>query len=229
MKNFSKVIAIDGPSGSGKSTIAKLVAQKLGLTFLDTGAMYRAIGLHLDLKGISSEEVDKIQSELNKISFEYAPSKNVLVRLNDQDFSQKIREHHVSHLASKYSQVKIIRDFLVSFQRQIAGDRASILEGRDIGTIVFPHAALKFFLTADTKIRAKRRLDQLQEKNPTGVFALEDIQKDIQHRDEKDSERDIAPLVKTEDAIEVDTSTLSIEDVVKLICDKYQEKIHLFK
>ena len=229
MSETSKVIAIDGPSGSGKSTIAKLVAEKLDLIFLDTGAMYRAIGLHLDSQGISHSEEDKIKIELEKISFEYAPTSDILIRLNGQNFTQKIREHRVSGLASKYSQVKIVRDYLVNLQRKIAGDRASILEGRDIGTVVFPDAALKFFLTADTKIRAQRRLHQLKEKDPTGIFQLEDIQKDIQIRDEKDSGRDIAPLVKAHDAIEVDTSSLSIAEVVNLICSKHQEKVDLFK
>ena len=229
MSETSKVIAIDGPSGSGKSTIAKLVADKLNLIFLDTGAMYRAIGLHLDSQGIPHTEENKIKMELEKISFEYAPTKDILIRLNGQNFTQKIREHRVSELASKYSQVGSVRDYLVKLQRKIAGDRASILEGRDIGTVVFPDAALKFFLTADTKIRAQRRLHQLQEKDPSGVFQLEDIQKDIQIRDEKDSGRDIAPLVKAKDAIEVDTSSLSISDVVNLICKKHQEKLDLFK
>ncbi len=229
MDHKSKVIAIDGPSGSGKSTIAKILATNLKLIYLDTGAMFRGIAYHLHSIGIKSSDQARITEELAAIDFEYAKSRDILISINGHDLSQKIREHAVSALASEFSQVPVVRNYLKQLQRDIATKHPSILEGRDIGTVIFPDAELKFFLTADGKIRAQRRLEQLQEKDPNSNHSLESILEDILLRDKKDAERDIAPLVKADDAIEIDTTSLSIDQVVHKISQYFQKKQSLFQ
>lgn len=232
-----KVIAIDGPSGSGKSTIAKIVAQKLNLTYLDTGAMFRSLAYVLDAMPIdfskselSSSETDQIQYFLNQMNFEYGVSADILIRVNGEDLTSKIREHQVSAMASKVSKFSIVRDFLALKQRQIASSRASILEGRDIGTVIFPKAALKIFLTASPEIRAQRRYDQLVEKDPVNKekYDVKSIAQDIFERDQQDQKRAIAPLKKADDAIEIDTSAMGIEEVCEQIISEYHKKKNLF-
>jgi cytidylate kinase len=224
----SKVIAIDGPSGSGKSTITKLIAEKLGLIYLDTGAMFRAIAFHLDEKNILISEITKIENELERMNFQYAKDESSLVEINGKNLTQKIREHQVSELASIYSKVPRVREYLKNLQRQIAGERPSILEGRDIGTVIFPDAALKFFLTADPKIRAERRLQQIKEKDPAVNLTVESIFEDIVERDKSDQQRAIAPLVKAEDAKEINTTSMTIEEVVSFVCSEYKNSQDLF-
>ncbi|MFT6633404.1 MAG: cytidylate kinase [Bacteriovoracaceae bacterium] len=224
----SKVIAIDGPSGSGKSTITKLIAEKLGLIYLDTGAMFRAIAFHLDENNILSSEITKIENELENMNFQYAKDESHLVEINGKNLTQKIREHQVSELASIYSKVPRVREYLKNLQRKIAGERPSILEGRDIGTVIFPDAALKFFLTADPKIRAERRLQQIKEKDPTTNLTVESIFEDIVERDKSDQQRAIAPLVKAEDAKEINTTSMTIEEVVSFVCSEYKNSQDLF-
>ena len=226
----TKVIAIDGPSGSGKSTIAKSVSTKLSLTYLDTGAMFRAIAYSLDSAGIKVEETDRISDFLSSLNFEYAPSEAVLIRLNSEDLSSKIREHHVSRLASHYSVIPEIRNYLKEAQRKIASNRPSILEGRDIGTVIFPDAVIKVFLTADPKVRGQRRYDQLKDlgKDMSGV-SVDSLISDIEARDAADSSRDVAPLVKADDAIEIDTTALAIEEVIEKIADLYHQNKEAFE
>jgi cytidylate kinase len=224
----SKVIAIDGPSGSGKSTITQLIARELGLIYLDTGAMFRAIALHLHERNIQSSDSSSIESELEKMNFKYAKDDSNLVEINGVNLTQKIREHHVSELASIYSKVPMVREVLKNLQRSIAGERPSILEGRDIGTVIFPDAALKFFLTADPKVRAQRRLEQIKEKDPATSLTVESIYEDIVERDKSDQQRAIAPLVKAQDAKEINTTSMSIEEVVDLVCSEYKNSKDLF-
>lgn len=225
----AKVIAIDGPSGSGKSTIAKIIAQKLNLTYLDTGAMFRGIAYGLDLAGIDVSETNKISDFLTTMNLSYAPATNILIELNGANLTDKIREHHVSALASKYSQISEIRNFLKEFQRQIANTKASVLEGRDIGTVIFPDAALKIFLTADPRVRAERRYHQLIDLGQDVTHtSIEKIADDIAKRDREDSKREIAPLVKAGDAVEIDTTSLSIEQVIEKIISLYHQRQELF-
>ncbi|MBT4791043.1 MAG: (d)CMP kinase [Halobacteriovoraceae bacterium] len=228
MKNKSKVIAIDGPSGSGKSTIAKILADSLEFVYLDTGSMYRAIGYYLNTKSINLSDVSAVEVALAQMNFQYASSQNVLVEINGDDLTHKIREHHVSGLASKVSQLACVREYLKKVQRTIALARPSIIEGRDIGTVIFPDAALKFYLVADAKIRAQRRYDQLLEKNSELKITLESILNDITLRDESDMNRTIAPLVQAEDAISIDSTKISISDVVAMITKYYLESKELF-
>lgn len=223
MSKKARVVAIDGPSGSGKSTIAKIISEKCNLTYLDTGAMFRAIGLVLDQKNIQASESSKIKSFLEKMNFEYAKSNNELVVIDGVDLTETIRNHEVSALASKYSQVSEVRSFLKDFQRGIAVERPSVLEGRDIGTVIFPNAVLKFYLRADADIRAKRRLEQLKESDSSVEYDYEKILQDIKSRDDQDQNRKIAPLKKANDAIEIDSTSLSIPQVVEAIVDKIKQ------
>lgn len=233
MSDKSKVIAIDGPSGSGKSTIAKLVAEQLGLTYLDTGAMFRALGYVLSKsdidysqEGIDSTEIYETQKILSELNFEYGVDDKILIRIDGEDLTEKIREHQVSALASQVSKFAVIRQYLKEKQREIAKLKPSVLEGRDIGTVIFPNAALKIFLTADPKVRAQRRYEQLIEKDPVNKdkFSVEQILADIEARDEQDKQREIAPLVKADDAVAIDTSALDIDSVKNKIIELYNER-----
>jgi cytidylate kinase len=230
---IDKVIAIDGPSGSGKSTIAKMVSNTLSLTYLDTGAMFRAIGysinkLDIDFskKELSIEESTAVQNLLRSLNFEYGVDESVLIRVNGDDLTDKIREHEISTLASLTSKFSEVRNYLKSKQRDIATIKPSVLEGRDIGTVIFPNAAVKIFLTADPKVRAQRRYSQLIEKDESNKnkYSVEKIMQDIEDRDAQDANRTIAPLTKAKDAIEIDTSSLSIDEVAQRIIEAYNNK-----
>lgn len=218
-----KVIAIDGPSGSGKSTITVELAKKLGFTYLDTGAMFRALGVLLsennfEVENPSGNDLQEITSFLEELKFEYAPSESILIRINDRDFTQKIREHQVSKLASIVSKIIPVRDYLKEAQRSIAKKRNSILEGRDIGTVIFPDAALKIYLTATSEVRAQRRLKELEERGEKDLD-LAQIKADIEKRDYEDMNRDIAPLKKADDAIEINSDNRQISDIVNEIAE----------
>jgi len=220
------VIAIDGPSGSGKSTIAKIVANRLNLTYLDTGAMFRAIGFMLVNDKVDYEKDDQtVINYLNSLEFEYGVDKNTLIQINERNLTEKIREHEVSKLASMVSKVNAVREYLKFIQRKIASHKPSVLEGRDIGTVIFPNAALKIYLTADSKVRAERRFNELVEKDPSNKskYTVESIQKDIETRDYHDKNREIAPLVKADDAVEIDTSFSSIEEVAEQVISEYNK------
>lgn len=233
MSTKSKVIAIDGPSGSGKSTIAKLVAKELGLIYLDTGAMFRALGFVLSKTtidyskdGLDALELTETHKILSNLDFEYGVDENTLIRIDGLDLTEKIREHHVSLLASQVSRFGVIRHYLKEKQREIAKQKPSVLEGRDIGTVIFPSAALKIFLTADPKVRAERRFQQLVEKDPTNKekFSVSQIMADIEERDRQDKQREIAPLTQAEDAIGIDTSSIDIDSVKNKIIAFYNER-----
>jgi cytidylate kinase len=232
-----KVIAIDGPSGSGKSTIAKMVSSANGLTYLDTGAMFRAIAYALKKLDIdftkpklTADESESIQSYLNSLEFEYGLSEDILIRLNGENLTSIIREHFVSEMASHTWKFSIIRNYLKEKQRSIANVKPSVLEGRDIGTVIFPNAALKIFLTASADERAKRRYEQLIEKDSKNkdLFSVQGILEDIEKRDTQDRTRDLAPLSCAKDAIEIDTTTLSIEEVVARITKEFNSKKEFF-
>lgn len=205
-------IAIDGPGGAGKSTIAKLVGNELGLEYIDTGAMYRAIGLKLNREGIAPEDVESIHNILSKTSIDFVEGKIIL---DGDDVSDIIRTQEISKLASTYSQIPEVRTKLVDIQRRIAEGKSVIMDGRDIGTNVLVNAELKIFLTADPMIRARRRYEELKAKGVNAV--LDHIYKEIKDRDYQDMNRSINPLVQAEDANLVDTSDMSIKDVVNSI------------
>ena len=220
---MNKEIAIDGPAGAGKSTIAKRVAEKLGLIYVDTGAMFRAIALYMKGKGVKSNETYKVKEELNNIRLDivYENGEQQIV-LNDENVSRLIRNPEISKAASSFAQVPEVRERLLILQRELAAKRPVVMDGRDIGTKVLPSASVKIFLTADVKVRAERRYKELTEKGEK--VNLEDIMSDIKSRDEQDMNRKVSPLVQAGDAVLVDTSSLSIDEVVdaiiKIACDK---------
>lgn len=224
------VIALDGPSGSGKSTVAKLIAQKLQLVYIDTGAMFRAVayavqhlGIDFTVKHLSDEDDKKIDEFFHKHRFKYAPEPGILITLDNLNLTDVIREHHVSKLASQVSKFKVIRTFLANWQREIVSDREAILDGRDIGTVIFPHALLKVFLTASAEERAQRRFNELKNRGQDDID-FETILKDIKERDFEDMNREIAPLKKAEDAIEIDSSGKSIDQMVNEVVSQWQSK-----
>ena len=205
-------IAIDGPGGAGKSTIAKLVGDKLGLEYIDTGAMYRAVGLKLNRDGIKPDDLISISNILEETSIDFANGKIIL---DGDDVSDIIRTQEISKLASIYSQIPEVRSKLVDIQRKIAAGKSVIMDGRDIGTNVLTDAELKIFLTADSMVRARRRYEELRSK---GVKAnLDDIHEEIKDRDYQDMNRKLNPLAQAEDAIRLDTSDMTIDEVVNTI------------
>lgn len=213
---FEKVIAIDGPSGSGKSTVAKELANALNVLYIDTGAMFRALAYVCDQRKISFEENDELKKFLSSIKIDYGISNQILIQIDGVDLTEKIREHHVSKLASIISQLPSVRNFLLDFQRNLARDRVCVMEGRDIGTVVFPNSFSKFFVTASAEIRAQRRLNQLQEKGDH-THTFDQIVADVKKRDETDTNRAVAPLKKADDAMLLDTSNLSLKDIVEIL------------
>lgn len=206
-------IAIDGPAGAGKSTIAKLLAAKLGILYLDTGAMYRAVGLKALNTGVDISDEAAVEKMLADTKIDVTQENGVQhVYLDGNDVSSAIRENAVSKAASDISAVPCVRYKMVELQREIASRCDTVLDGRDIGTFVLPNAEYKIFLTASAEERAKRRYAELKAKGST--LTLEQIKDDIVKRDYNDSHRTLAPLKKADNATEVDTTAMSIDDVV---------------
>lgn len=210
-------IAIDGPAGAGKSTIAKLAAKSLGYVYVDTGAMYRAIALYVINNDVDYEDETSLKNALQNINIEIKYVEGAQrVLLNGDDVSEKIRQEAVGNMASKVAAKGPVREKLLQLQRDIAASTDVIMDGRDIGTFVLPNAECKIYLTASVQVRAKRRYDELLAKGETPC--LEQIEKDIELRDYQDMNREIAPLKQAEDAIYIDSSDMTIEEVVDKIC-----------
>lgn len=205
-------IAIDGPAGSGKSTISKIVARNLDIIYLDTGAMYRGITYKALESNIKSTDIESLTKLLETTSISFKGDELIL---DDVNRSEEIRHPKISENVSLYAAVKIIRDDLVKRQQEISESHSIIMDGRDIGTVVLPKATYKIFLTASVDERAERRYKELVEKGHT--VDIEAIKEDIEKRDYNDMNRDESPLKKADDAIEVDTTGLNIEQVVKAI------------
>lgn len=218
-------IAIDGPAGAGKSTIAKLCAKELGFIYVDTGALYRAIGLCAYRNNIGSKDTDAILEMLKDIKVELAfnDKKEQIVLLNGEDVSGFIRTPEISMYASDVSAIEQVRAFLLELQRNMAKTNNVIMDGRDIGTVVLPDAQIKIFLTASPQVRAKRRYDELVEKGMDVNF--DDILSDVITRDYNDSHREIAPLKPAEDSVIVDTSELNLEESVEKMISIMKERM----
>lgn len=210
-------IAVDGPAGAGKSSVAKTVAKKLNFVYIDTGAMYRAVTLQMLNNSIKTDEFDKIQVMLNKIKIDFLKSDagGQVIMLNGWDVSDKIREERISKNVSEVSAIMIVREKLVMMQRKISQNKNVVMDGRDIGTVVLPDAEYKFFLDAKPEERAKRRFKELLDKKVE--VSYDDILNSIILRDKKDSTRKLSPLKKADNAVYVDTTTLSQEQVVNVI------------
>ncbi|SFE25940.1 cytidylate kinase [Peptostreptococcaceae bacterium pGA-8] len=206
-------IAIDGPGGAGKSTIAKEVAARLGIDYIDTGAMYRAVACKLIRMDALDAEESYIEKILSDTKVDFSSGKTILDGI---DVSEDIRKAEISAAASKCSALRVVREKLVSLQQAMGQRKSVVMDGRDIGTNVFTNAKYKFYLTADPKVRAKRRYDELTAKGQQVEF--EQVLKDIISRDEHDMNRKLNPLKKAADAIEIDSSNMSIEAVVEFIC-----------
>lgn len=216
---FAQVIAIDGPSGSGKSTIARDLARALHVLYIDTGAMFRALGFYADQQKIDLVEGAALNNFLSSVKMDYGVSSTCLIRINGVDLTEKIREHHVSKLASIISQLPSVRKYLLDFQRALALNKVCVMEGRDIGTVVFPNSFCKFFITASVDIRAERRLKQLRENGDNSI-TLEQIKDDVRKRDETDMNRVVAPLKKADDATLLDTTELALPDIIKILSNE---------
>ena len=228
MENMCKsyVIAIDGEAGTGKSTLAKAIAKKYNIVYMDTGAMYRCVTLNMINENISLEQVDKIEVLLDNIKIDME-NKNGQDKffLNGEDVSKKIREKEVNDLVSQVSHVPIVRERMVELQRKLAKGKKIVMEGRDSGTNVFPNAEVKIYLVASPEERAKRRFEQNKEK---GIdIPYDEILKNVIFRDNNDKTSSVAPLKKADDAFELDTTKYSLEEVENIVVNKIKERIDL--
>ena len=217
------IVAIDGPAASGKSTTAKMVAKKLKMTYLDTGAMYRAVTLALLRSNTDLDDYDSVCQVVDELELDiYDQGSKTVVKLDGEDVSQAIRSMPVTKNVSAVSAVKYVREAMVEIQRNIGKKTNCVVEGRDIGTVVFPDAEFKIFMVADIKMRAERRLKELLEMGENR--SLQEVMTDLKRRDEKDSTRSHSPLQKADEAIEIDTSMLSIDQQVEKIINLVREK-----
>ena len=210
-------VAIDGPAGAGKSTIAKLVAKEKGYIYVDTGAMYRGLAIHFLNRGIDPEDRDAVaeacRDAVVTIGYEDGVQQ---IYLNGENVTSMLRTEETGNMASKTSAIPVVREKLLELQRSLAREKDVIMDGRDIGTNILPDADVKIYLTASVETRARRRYDELREKGED--CSLEEISRDIKERDERDMTREIAPLKKADDAVLVDSSDMTIQQVVDEIC-----------
>ncbi|PLV55691.1 (d)CMP kinase [Thermotoga sp. SG1] len=214
-------IAIDGPAASGKSTIAKLLAERLGFEHLNTGATYRAVAVYLKEKGLnpfsSREELEKALKDVN---VDYRDGR---VFINGEDYTEKIQCPEAGILASDFAKLDLVRQHLVRIQREICDDKNIVVEGRDIGTVVLPNAQLKIFLTASLEARIERKLREYQKKGLN--VSREEVEKELISRDTQDSSRKIAPLKPAEDAVVIDTTSMSVNEVLQKILKLVEERM----
>lgn len=216
-------IAIDGPAGAGKSTIARALAKNRNMVYVDTGAMYRAIGLYCSRKEIDGTREETVVSELDNINVSLAyENGEQAVYLNGENVNDLIRTAEAGVMASKVSAYGRVREKMVALQQELARTTSVVMDGRDIGTVVLPDAEVKIYLTASSKVRAKRRYDELTAKGME--CELTKLQKEIEERDYRDMHREVSPLKKAEDAIELDTSDLTIDEVVAVMQRIVSEK-----
>ena len=221
--NFINGIALDGPAGAGKSTIAKIIAKRLGLPYLDTGAMYRAMALCAFSEGVSLTDAEKVDELLNRTDIRVAyldDGQHVFV--NGTDVTGRLREEEIGNGASLISKLRCVRDKLAGMQRDIAHETHAVLDGREIGTFVIPETPYKFYVTATAEERALRRVRQLEEKGEKPDYEL--ILRDIEARDYQDSHRDYAPLKQAEDAVLIDTTHMTIDEAVDAVLKTLEEK-----
>ncbi len=223
MKTIS--VAIDGPAGAGKSTIARRLAAELGYRYVDTGAIYRTVAYFMDLWGVSPKDVDGVNRYIDELTVEIEYDEDGLQHMimNGMDVTKDIRTPDISQKASLISAHACVRDMLLDMQRELAEQNNVVMDGRDIGTVVLPHATVKIFLTASPEVRAKRRCDELSAKGQKVDYNK--VLKDIQQRDYQDTHREIAPLKMSRDSIKVDTSDMTIEEVLEKLKEIVVQKV----
>lgn len=220
------IVAIDGPSGAGKSTISSLLAERLGYIQIDTGAMYRAATWLLSQSGIELDNIDQLENFCSTLDIRLElVSGNILVFANESDVTDQIRTPEMSLLTSRTSALKPVRDAMLKAQQQMGRRGGVVLEGRDIGTVVFPDAEMKFYLNASVEERARRRCDELNHKGEKVTLA--DTISDVIRRDRQDTEREIAPLRQADDAVPIDSSRLTIEEVLEKMVTMCRSKIEV--
>ena len=228
MENLCKnyVIAIDGEAGTGKSTLAKNIAKKYNIVYMDTGAMYRCVTLDMLNKGISMDDTRKIQQMLDniKIEIENDNGEDRFI-LNGEDVTKKIREKNVNDNVSQVSHISLVRERMVELLRKISDGKKIVMEGRDIGTNVFPNAQVKIYLTASAQVKAKRRYEQNKENGINIPF--EEIYNNVVFRDNNDKTSNVAPLKKADDAFELDTTNYTLDEVENIVVEKIKEKVIL--
>jgi len=217
-------VAIDGPSGAGKSTLARKLAEKLNFIYVDTGALYRTVGLYILKNKIDPQDIDAVTEALKSIDvgLRFIGGEQH-VYLNGEDVSLDIRLHEVSQYASLVSAIPVVRRFLFDTQRKLASENDVIMDGRDIGTVVLPDANVKIFLTASAEVRARRRYNELLERGQSVDF--EQILADVNQRDEQDMNRPVAPLKPAEDSVLVDTSDCSFDESLSLLYNTIKERL----
>lgn len=223
--NGHYAIAIDGPSGAGKSSLARAAAAQFGFIYVDTGAIYRTVGLAAYRRGLDRHDENAVKAMLPELRIEmrYNEAGEQRMFLNGDDVSAEIREPEISICASDVSALPAVRAFLLEMQRHMAREHSVIMDGRDIGTVVLPQAELKIFLTASAKARAARRLLELRRKGIESSF--EEVLRDIEYRDEQDTARAAAPLKKADDAVLVDTSDIDFEQSLALLCGIIEKRL----
>ncbi len=223
MKIYS--IAIDGPSGSGKSTLAKQISKELGVAYLDTGAMYRAVGLYCFENGIDVKDSEKLNEIIPNVNVEIDWGVNgQITYLNGKDVSTEIRREEIGQRASQVAENKVVREKLASEQRKFSLSNSIVMDGRDIGTHVLPDATIKFYVDASSEVRADRRCSELLAKGENANY--DEVLKEIIIRDERDKNREIAPLTQAVDAILVDTSNMTLEEVIEKTLEIIKNKIN---
>lgn len=225
MKQY-RSIAIDGPAGAGKSTMARRVAQDLGYYYVDTGSIYRAVGYYINLCGIGPKDIDGVTRLIDEVNLEIRYSENGIqhVIVNCQDVTDELHSPEMSEYASKLSTLQIVRDFLLDTQREIARKHNVVMDGRDIGTVVLPDADVKIFLTASPEVRARRRWEEMKQKGGK-LPPFEKVLSDLKQRDDRDTNRKIAPLKCACDAVKLDTSEYTIEESVAAIKEIIRKKL----
>ena len=227
MTKRNYAIAIDGPAGAGKSTMARRVAKDLGFVYVDTGAIYRTVGYHMDFYGIGPRDTDGVTRLIGdvNIGIRYDDAGVQRMILNGHDVTDEIRTPEMSAIASAISAQKVVREYLLEMQRDLARTHNVVMDGRDIGTVVLPGADVKIFLTATPEVRARRRFDELTAKGEKVTY--EKVLADLRKRDEQDTTRKIAPLRQARDAVLLDTSDLNIEGAVAAIEAIVKEKLNI--
>lgn len=218
-------IAIDGPSGAGKSTLARRLAQELGFLYVDTGAIYRTVALQVQRSGVDPSDTAGVERLLPTLEITLAHGSDGLqhMYLGGEDVTEAIRLHAISQAASLTSAIPAVRTFLLELQRKLAREQDVVMDGRDIGTVVLPHAAVKIFLTADAEARAQRRLKELLERGQQAQY--DTVLSDIQERDRQDRERAIAPLRQAEEAVLLDTTHLDLEGSLQALLTIVRERL----